>query len=364
MEDAPKVVSIFGCQLFRWLLADQPQANIALSPFSLVSVVSLAMAGTQRSTEREMALALVAKVPQFHKSMRRILIFQGGTPGPDEVETFRMANRIYVDQRLPLLDGFRKIGERVYRITVSSANFAERPDTERLSIDAWVKAVTGIGNVVPPICVGPATRILLLSVAYVNCKWKQPFLRATLQRKPFGEEQTVEMMTNVGIYGYVCLNDVGLRAVDIPFSIESCSLTIIVPVRPFQEFYKILTPELLERVVEGVKAKRKLRLEIPKFAVSYDVELSRFLQEIGMREAFTAQANFRTVTTAADAYLSAIIHKVEFCASEGCGPTNLEATEAAALPELEFTVDRPFMFVFRRYDYIALMGCVQRIPEN
>ncbi|XP_072142330.1 intracellular coagulation inhibitor 2-like [Dermacentor andersoni] len=150
MDNAPQAISLLGCHIFRNLFTQCPNDNVLVSPHAAMIVVSLLMAGAQRTTEREMAEALKVKLPQFHTSMRRILVFApfGNSPAPEDEDTaFRMANRILVNSNLPLSDSFRKIGQRVYRTLVSPANLARRSAEERRLVNTWAEAITGIKQV-------------------------------------------------------------------------------------------------------------------------------------------------------------------------------------------------------------------------
>lgn len=248
MEDAPQVVRILGCHLLRRLSAQRTGDNVFVCPYSVTVVVSLLMAGAQRSTEREMADALKAKVPQFHKSMRRLLVFPiAGCPSPEEeAHMFRMANRIFLGSTLPLADSFRKIGDRVYRTLVTSANFSTRAAEERIHMNTWVEATTGIRSAMPIACApGPNTRIFLLTVVFLNAVWKHPFPRPTTLRRPFGNQGDVLTMANTAVYGYADIEELALSAVDVPLMSDAFSLTIILPTNgPIEDLCENLNSEV------------------------------------------------------------------------------------------------------------------------
>ncbi|KAH6938690.1 hypothetical protein HPB50_011889 [Hyalomma asiaticum] len=333
-------------------------------------VVSLLMAGAQRTTEREMAEALKVKLPQFHTSMRRILVFApfGNSPAPEEEDTaFRMANRILVNSNLPLSDSFRKIGQRVYRTLVSPANLARRSAEERRLVNTWAEAITGIKQVIPPDCpLDGDSRIVLLSSATLDTLWKLPFPKIPTMRRPFSSWPAVPAMGQTAVFGYACIEDLGVRAVELPFSSDAYSATIILPTGKLDDLCVNLTPEVLSRVFEAVKERQKVKIELPRFSATFEAELTDVLQKLGIHEAFTDEANFRTVTTSTPVSLTWVLHKVQVGVHEGVTPTvpllpdGAEGSSSA--PDVvEFLVNRPFVLCVRKGEILVLLASIQRV---
>lgn len=104
-------------------------------------------------------------------------------------------------------------------------------------------------------------------------------------------------------------------------------------------------------------------MEIPKFSAVFEAELSDALRDLGIREAFTDQANFRTVTTGTPVSLSLVAHKVELSVQEGVCPTETERRHEQTA-EIAFLVNRPFILCMRKLDLLVLLACVQRIPQG
>ncbi|XP_075722294.1 serpin A3-7-like [Rhipicephalus microplus] len=371
MDNAPKAISLFGCHMFRNLFTQCPNDNVLVSPHAAMIVVSLVMAGAQRTTEREMAEALKVKLPQFHTSMRRILVFApfGNSPAPEEEDAaFKMANRILVNSNLPLSDSFRKIGQRVYRTLVSSANLARRSAEERRLVNTWAEAITGIKQVIPPDCpLDGDSRIVLLSSATLDTLWKFPFPKSPMMRRPFGSWPAVPTMGQTAMLAYACIEDLGVRVVELPFSSEAYSATIILPTGKFDDLCVNLTPEVLDRVFEAVKERQRVRIEMPRFSATFEAELTDVLQKLGIHEAFTDEANFRTVTTMTPVSLTWVLHKVQVGVHEGVTPTvpllpDSEGSSSAHAPDVvEFLVNKPFVLCVRKGDILVLLASIQRV---
>ncbi|KAH8009795.1 hypothetical protein HPB51_019864 [Rhipicephalus microplus] len=53
--------------------------------------------------------------------------------------------------------------------------------------------------------------------------------------------------------------------------------------------------QVLDRVFEAVKERQRVRIEMPRFSAAFEAELTDVLQKLGIHEAFTDEANFRTL---------------------------------------------------------------------
>ena len=91
---------------------------------------------------------------------------------------------------------------------------------------------------------------------------------------------------------------------------------------------------------------------VPKFRLETQYQLNQTLDEMGMRDAFTAAADFSGMDGRRDLYLSVVIHKAfvevneegtEAAAATGAG-ISLTSVQAPTPP---FRADHPFLFLIR-----------------
>ncbi|XP_050042605.2 serpin A3-7-like [Dermacentor andersoni] len=220
-----------------------------------------------------------------------------------------------------------------------------------------------VAQVIPPDCpLDGDSRIVLLSSATLDTLWKLPFPKMPTMRRPFGSWTAVPTMGQTAVVGYACIQELGLRAVELPFSSDAYSATIILPTGKFDELCVNLTPEVLNRVFEAVKERQKVKIELPRFSATFEAELTDVLQKLGIREAFTDEANFRTVTTTTPVSLTWVLHKVQVGVHEGVTPTlPQECEESATAPDVEFLVNKPFVLCVRKGDILVLLGSIQRV---
>jgi serpin B len=96
-----------------------------------------------------------------------------------------------------------------------------------------------------------------------------------------------------------------------------------------------------------------LSLSLPKFSFESKFELSDLLAEMGMPDAFDpAKADFSGMDGTDLLYISNVIHQayvgVDEQGTEAAAATAVVMTlESAMIPELELTIDHPFIFLIR-----------------
>lgn len=107
-----------------------------------------------------------------------------------------------------------------------------------------------------------------------------------------------------------------------------------------------------------------IHLHMPKFDVETRLDLREGLMRLGVKSCFTTDADFTPLTDANGVYVSSVDHGVRVIADEEgvSAAAYVMLPYAGAMPpqrEVEFTLDRPFMFVITGADGTPLfMGTV------
>lgn len=104
-----------------------------------------------------------------------------------------------------------------------------------------------------------------------------------------------------------------------------------------------------------------IHLHMPKFDVSSRLDLKEGLMRMGVRDCFTAEADFSPLTSADGAFVTSVQHGVRVKVDEEgvSGAAYVMIPIAGAMPpqrEVDFTLDRPFMFVITGADGTPLFA--------
>ena len=140
------------------------------------------------------------------------------------------------------------------------------------------------------------TRLVLTNAIYFHASWQLPFDKRLTRELPFhlaeGGMVEVPMMTETSrdFYGYV--NGNGYQAVDVPYSSGEMSMMILLPDEgTFGEFEDSLSAQALERIFEDIEIGH-ISLTMPLFELESEFSLDQTLSEMGMPDAFGAEADF------------------------------------------------------------------------
>ena len=163
---------------------------------------------------------------------------------------------------------------------------------------------------------------------------------------------------------YPYYEDEQCQMVELKYKGGDISMVVVLPKQPLDEFLKSVDATQFESAAGRMK-QSKGTVEIPKFKIENDYELSGVLQSMGMKLAFSPKADFRG--------LSANPVHVSFVKQKTYVDVNEEGTEAAAVTAVgvramvamkerpfQFVVDRPFLMAIRdsKTGLILFLGAI------
>ncbi len=337
------------------------EGNLFFSPFSISQALAMTLAGARGETERQMINTLHYELPQsaLHPSFNaldRELASRGQGLQAEENQFFELniANAIWGQQGYEFLPDFLDVLAENYGAGLRPVDFAGAPEESRARINDWVSEETQdkIRDLLPFGAVDSNTRLVLTNAIYFNASWQLPFDRRLTRELPFhlagGSVVEVPMMTETSrdLYGYV--EGEGYQAVDVPYSSGEMSMTILLPDEgTFVEFEDSLNARVLDRIFDDLEI-GDIALTMPLFELESEFSLDNTLAEMGMPDAFGAEADFSGMTGTKGLWISKVVHKAFVSVDE-------EGTEAAAATAVVVeesgpilvTVDRPFIFLIR-----------------
>ncbi len=356
----PATGNRFAAQLYGLLAAEQP-GNLVVSPFSIHAALAMVAGGAGGETEAQMleVLSLPADRIERAAALRAHLdrIEAIGAAGDVTLES---ANRVWVQQGFPLLQGFTRDTEAIFGAGFAPADFVQAAEATRSEINQWVEAQTRerIQNLIPQGMLTPLTRMVLANAVYFFGKWETPFSKDRTVELPFhvsaAQSRSVPMMrASLEHTGY--REEKELQVCELLYQGRDVGMIVLLPAAGgLDELEARVASEGLDAVIGNLDRKR-VEVTLPRFKIEAALGLNKLLMKLGMTDAFTeARADFSRMTGTRDLHISAVVHKAFI-------EVNEEGTEAAAatgvsamptsvrLPEqpVVFRADRPFLFVLR-----------------
>ena len=316
------------------------------------------------------------------------------------------ANSLWVDKSFKISSKYQSIITENYRpAAVIAADFANKPDAERLRINEWVSDQTRdkIRDVVPAGSINPLTRLVIANAIYFKGTWAQPFNADFTKPAPFTlRDQTKVtaplMNTNHFKEGkYAAFNadgsvfetpkmvdekfedqngypgNDGYQVAELPYNGDTISMMIFLPTSAdgLDTLIRTLSATQISTCASQLEG-REFHLSVPKFKLESNYDLVKPLKSLGMERAFSSDAaDFSGLSDKGNPqlHIAAVFHKAFV-------EVNEKGTEAAAATVVQidarsavvtrpfvprFTANRPFLFVIREKvsDLILFIGKVE-----
>jgi serine protease inhibitor len=353
LEEMARAYNGLGFQLLAQCRQSLPKTNYFLSPAGVAFVLSMALNGAQGETSRQMMQTLqVGNIPvqQLNEANKALLDHLSKLDPKIKLE---IANALWIDQQASLKPDFIAVNQSHYKAEVASGNFQDAATVRK--INAWVSARTHekIPTILEP-PLDPMLRLILLDAIYFKGDWLAPFATNLTRDLPFtlGNGQSIQQprMNRAGQYAY-CEED-RFQAVELPYIGGDISMFVFLPKGGLDAFLNHFTAADFEAAVLRMRSS-KGTVELPRFKLENEYDLTGVLRWIGMPLAFTPRADFRGISDEA-------LH-VGFVKQKTYVAVNEEGTEAAAVtamgfkamavmrepPPFRFVVDRPFFMAIR-----------------
>ncbi len=340
---AAGAVDAFGADLLG--LLGERDADVVFSPASVAGALGLALAGAGGQTAAELRAALHVS----GSAGAGALAIRGGE-GTDGAVTLRAPSLLWVQSGLALRPEFTA----QVAAAVAETDFAREPEAARSRINRVIAEQTAgkITGLLAPGLVTALTRLIITSAVYLKAAWTEPFAESSTSSAPFhpdGPERpslTVPMMRNASVRSY--LRGDGYQAVLLPYG-GGLSMAVLLPDGPVAALREKLSADGLSGLLAGA-GRARVQLSLPKFRLQTSADLVPVLERLGVRQAFTGQADFSGITEDARLLIDAIAHQayidVNEHGTEAAAATAVIIRAAAAIRvnQVTMTVNRPFVF--------------------
>jgi serpin B len=346
----------FGMDLYKQI--SKNSGNIFFSPYSISEALAMLYVGAKGETATEMERALhITMKSDLHTLYRDI---HASFDTYATVDGFKMdiANGLWVQNGFPLKKTYTATLRENHRSKPTSLDFVKAPEKSRIIINNWISDRTKgmIKDIVGPGSISSATRLVLANTIYFEAKWSLPFISKATKEGEFhrldNSTVTVPMMhrTTLDLSGYT--DGADWQAAQIAYKGDNIAMLFILPRSgKFSEVEKMVNADFLASIDDSIRYEM-LILSIPKFKfTSPSLSLKESLKTLGLQTVFTGKADFSGISTK-PLFLADALHKASVAVDEegtiAAAATVLPMMLGTASPNpIEFTADRPFIFLIR-----------------
>lgn len=330
-------------------LGGEKTDNWLVSPFSLQCALGMLSNGASGETHNEIlhTLGLSQYSQEEVNAYFKKLI--EGLHTVNSAITVKTANSVWGNAGVPLKEDFLKMNIENYSAMVSQLDFSDPSAVDQ--INAWCNQTTE--GLIPSILdeVNPTATVYLLNSLYFKARWKSEFAPEKTQEGDFsalsGKMVKADFMQTQRMAAYV--ENEWFTSTSLSYLNDSYVMRLILP-QP-----EISIDQVLQALSESDENLWKntilaeINLKMPRFTLENKMNLIPALQALGMKKAFTNEADFSSMSDIAT-YISLVQQatrlKVDEEGSEGAAVTVIEGDLMSPLPEekVDFFLDRPFLF--------------------
>lgn len=359
--DARKALSDFGADFLRGARALDPgSANLAISPYSLFTVLAMARAGAKGATAAQIDAALHSAGVQAQGAVMSavdagvtaaIAAAEQAAQDGDEPIVITAANQTWVQDGAEVHQEYLDALAVQFGVEAVAADFAGDPEGMRAALNAWVAQRTNdlIPDLFPKDSITPDVLVVLVNALYLKAAWLRPFSPG--EPAPFttaaGAQVDVPMMHSSSMLQGVRRAD--WTAVNIPYLGAAATMTILVP--EAGKLDTVLASMDARAVAAASAGTSSVSLTVPAFSVHTTAPAKQIVQQLGISDIFErGTADLSGILGVPGVlFASALVHqtvvKVDEKGTEAAAATGMGMmAESAPAVDIELTVDRPFLF--------------------
>jgi serpin B len=358
----------FAFKLLQQLAKAQRGQNIFISPYSISSVLQILRNGAAGETRNELDQALGTGGMAETNLAKSYAEIAGALKGGTNL-TLEIANSVWFAPNIQLRPEFEVLIRDFYGARVGPLDFTDPRATG--VVNAWVSQNTH--GKITQILRGPLsgqTGAVVANAVYFKGTWLSRFDPAKTRSRPFkiapDKEKQIPMMENSGEFSYY--GDRDLQIIRLPYLVRSVGMYILLPSTnsSAEKLIGDLNRATWSQNVVHRLTSEKGTIALPRFKLEYASELKSPLLSMGIRRAFSQQADFSSASSG-KLSLDRVIHKALLEIDEE-GTTAAAATVGVATlsihePKNPFSmiVDHPFLCAIcdNQTGTILFLGIVQ-----
>ena len=336
--------------------------NAVISPYSVLCALGMAELGADGAALAAMTKVLGADGPGIAGQVTAVdaAIMQAVAASKDSAQggrtkpaTVAPANSLFVQHGTRLRPAFIDAVTAGYDTPLYTTDFKADPEKSRKQINGWVSGKTH--KLIPELLgeglVTDDWRLALVNALYLKAQWATE-LDASSDKTPFttAEGTTVQVaLLQAGGRRLAYAQGPSWQAASLPYVGNRLVMTLIVPTAgAYDTVVKSLDGPMLTAACSGQE--RMVDLSLPGFKTDFHLDLTGRLKAMGMAPAFDVDLPLVSQDPE-PLQMKKVIHQARISVDEhgteaaAATVVGMEAGAAPAEPEVELTVDRPFLYV-------------------
>jgi serpin B len=345
----------FAFDLYRAVAGEK--GNLFFSPFGISSALAMTYAGARGATAEQMRKTLhfdpaAAKLhPGFAGLLKKF-------NASGQSYRLSVADALWGQKGTGFYPEFTAITGKYYDAGFKKVDYIHNTEGARRTINDWTEARTDhkIKDLIKPHILNALTRLVLTNAIYFKGRWERQFKPAQTEKAPFysmaEKKENVPLMHQLGRFKYA--ETAQLQILELPYTGNEIAMDILLPKArsDFARLESAMQPAACDSWFDKL-ATRQVDVFLPRFELEQGLALDRYLQALGMKDAFDEdQADFSGMSDTS-LYITHVIHKafveVDEAGTEAAAATGaVMGTKSVMVDKpVAFRADRPFIFLIR-----------------
>lgn len=363
----------FFAASIKQLLSGTDGGNRVYSPLNVYMALAM-LAETTATGSREQILELLGQnnIEALREQARAVW---NANYSADGALNCLLANSLWLDEKLEYEQtGLDSLAEN-YRASIYSGKMGD--DEFNAALQAWLDQQTGglLAEQSRNVELPAETALALISTVYFSGRWNQEFNPGATESGEFtcadGMKVNCDFMNKSGSQTYFWGDD--FASVSLAFN-GGGSMSFILPDDGISVDELLTQEEMMNFILARNDWEQSkyliVNMSVPKFDISSELELSEALKELGITEIFDAESSdFSPILKDSEGvFLSEVTHAARVVIDEEGGTAaafTVMKNATSAMPpdeEVDFVLDRPFVFVLYSLDGLPLfVGVVNNL---
>ncbi|NXU50302.1 IPSP inhibitor, partial [Turnix velox] len=304
----------FVFRLYKQVALKGADENVFFSPMSISTALAMLALGAKSTTLSQILEGLgfeglaETQVDQMHESFHKILAALNCTHGNI---TLNIGNALFAAIGHELQETFSQNTKHFYDAELFSENFNEAEEAMK-HINKYVEEKTQ-GKI--PDLIGhldPSTVLVLVNYIYFKAAWENAFDPSRTYEVDFfvnpNRTVRVNMMQRDGNYNSYYDEDLSCEVVELPYRGTARALLLLPDEGKMKQVEDALSKETMCKWKNSLEI-RRLNLHLPKISISGSYDVRTLLEEMGITELFSCNADLSGISSSSNLQVSQAVHK-------------------------------------------------------
>lgn len=334
IDKLTKSLNDYSFDLYGQIKSDNE--NLFVSPLSTYYALLIAYEGAKSETRQEFEKVLHIDnseyLSSFNDFSKNLITWR------DSSNYLNISNAIWIQKDFSIKVDYKNEIIEKYSSDLKMVDFKQKIIASD-EINNWVTDKTNglIKNIISPNDINNYTRLIISNAIYFIGKWRNEFDKGLTKPDVFysinNDESKIDFMNKTEYLNYYENKD--YQFISKAYEGDDKSFCIILPKNRYGliDIENIFTNSILDTIINNTDY-LEVKLSVPKFKLEKSYSLIEPLNKLGLKKAFTPDADFSGITSEAPLMINKVNHKAYIEIDE-------EKTEAAAATNVTMKVGSP-----------------------